>query len=52
MSDKISNFVDGSIQLWKDFFCEEPGSKRKCKNCGRTIPEDARTCPYCNKKFW
>ena len=26
-------------------------SKRRCPNCGRTIPEDARACPYCAKKF-
>ena len=27
------------------------GSDRKCPNCGRAIPMDARTCPYCGKKF-
>jgi hypothetical protein len=26
--------------------------ERFCPNCGRVIPEDARTCPYCSKKFW
>jgi len=24
---------------------------RRCPNCGRTIPIDARTCPYCSKNF-
>lgn len=24
---------------------------RRCPNCGREIPEDALTCPYCGKKF-
>jgi uncharacterized membrane protein len=24
---------------------------RVCPNCGRGIPEDARVCPYCSKKF-
>ena len=24
---------------------------RRCPNCGRVIPIDARTCPYCSKKF-
>ena len=24
---------------------------RYCPNCGRGIPFDARTCPYCSKKF-
>lgn len=26
-------------------------SDRRCPNCGRIIPMDARVCPYCNKKF-
>ncbi len=26
-------------------------SERRCPNCGRIIPEDALSCPYCNKKF-
>jgi len=25
---------------------------RRCPNCGRVIPIDARTCQYCSKKFW
>lgn len=25
---------------------------RRCPNCGRSIPLDAGTCPYCSKKFW
>lgn len=24
---------------------------RRCPNCGRGIPMDARTCPYCGKNF-
>jgi len=24
---------------------------RRCPNCGRGIPNDATTCPYCGKKF-
>lgn len=24
---------------------------RRCPNCGRAIPTDARVCPYCNKNF-
>jgi len=28
---------------------EESG--RRCPNCDRVIPEDAKTCPYCSKKF-
>ena len=27
------------------------GGDRKCPNCGRAIPMDARACPYCAKKF-
>ena len=26
-------------------------SGRRCPNCGRPIPMDARVCPYCGKKF-
>lgn len=26
-------------------------SDRRCPNCGRPIPLDARICPYCAKKF-
>ena len=26
-------------------------SDRRCPNCGRTIPMDAKACPYCAKKF-
>ena len=24
---------------------------RRCPECGRVIPEDAKICPYCGKKF-
>ena len=31
---------------------EKPSdSDRRCPNCGRNIPMDARACPYCAKKF-
>lgn len=26
-------------------------SRRRCPNCSRIIPEDAKYCPYCSKKF-
>jgi hypothetical protein len=26
-------------------------SNRRCPECGRIIPEDARVCPYCGKNF-
>jgi len=26
-------------------------SDRRCPSCGRVIPEDAKMCPYCGKKF-
>ena len=29
----------------------EVEADRKCPNCGRVIQKDARTCPYCSKKF-
>jgi len=30
---------------------ESVASDRRCPNCGRSIPMDARACPYCAKKF-
>ena len=30
---------------------EKTQPDRKCPNCGRPIPMDARVCPYCSKKF-
>ena len=30
---------------------KKPESERRCPNCGRPIPMDARVCPYCSKKF-
>ena len=26
-------------------------SDRRCPECGRVIPEDAKVCPYCGRKF-
>ena len=37
--------------IWLVVRGEKPASTRHCPNCGREIPEDARICPYCNKKF-
>jgi hypothetical protein len=36
------SFVKESIKTITD---------RRCPNCGRIIPFDANTCPYCSKKF-
>ena len=30
---------------------KESSTERRCPNCGRVIPDDARACPYCSKKF-
>lgn len=30
---------------------KEKSIERRCPNCGRVIPDDARVCPYCSKKF-
>ena len=30
---------------------ESKPTDRRCPNCGRVIPMDARVCPYCSKKF-
>ena len=32
-------------------FKQSYSSNRYCPNCNRIIPEDARCCPYCSKKF-
>lgn len=37
--------------IWLVVRGEKAVSTRNCPNCGRGIPEDARSCPYCNKKF-
>jgi hypothetical protein len=37
--------------IWLVVRGEKQVSSRHCPNCGRGIPEDARICPYCNKKF-
>jgi len=28
-----------------------PVNERYCTDCGRSIPMDAKLCPYCGKKF-
>ncbi len=30
---------------------EKKEPDRRCPNCGRAIPMDAKACPYCAKKF-
>jgi ABC-type spermidine/putrescine transport system permease subunit I len=30
---------------------QQQSSERRCPGCGRVIPDDARVCPYCGKKF-
>ena len=30
---------------------EKKEPERRCPNCGRAIPNDAKACPYCAKKF-
>ncbi|UCD13158.1 MAG: zinc ribbon domain-containing protein [Thermoplasmatales archaeon] len=30
---------------------EKKEQDRRCPNCGRSIPMDAKACPYCAKKF-
>jgi predicted nucleic acid-binding Zn ribbon protein len=37
--------------IWLVIRGEKSAPSRHCPNCGRGIPEDARSCPYCNKKF-
>lgn len=39
------------IIIWLVVRGEKSSSSRHCPNCGREIPQDARSCPYCNKKF-
>jgi len=37
--------------LWGMGFREAVPKKRRCKFCGRRIPEDAKYCPYCGRKL-
>jgi zinc-ribbon domain len=37
--------------IWLVVRGEKTEPSRHCPNCGRAIPEDARVCPYCSKKF-
>jgi len=30
---------------------QSSASDRRCPNCGRVIPNDAKVCPYCKKDF-
>ncbi|KYK26652.1 hypothetical protein AYK20_03315 [Thermoplasmatales archaeon SG8-52-1] len=35
--------------IWLLVRGEVPKSGRKCSNCGRLLPMDAKVCPYCGK---
>jgi heme/copper-type cytochrome/quinol oxidase subunit 4 len=35
--------------IWLLVRGEVPISVRKCSNCGRPLPSDAKVCPYCGK---
>ena len=35
--------------IWLIVRGEVPTSGKKCSNCGRPLPMDARVCPYCGK---
>ena len=35
--------------IWLLLRGEVPKSGRKCSNCGRLLPNDAKVCPYCGK---
>ena len=39
-------------RIFKPKHATSKHEERFCPNCGRSIPKDARTCPYCSKKFW
>jgi predicted amidophosphoribosyltransferase len=45
MDNEFQNEID------KLFNRKETKKNRYCTNCGRTIPFDAKICPYCMKKF-
>ena len=45
---KLANEKDRGIQI-ENRMQED---LRRCTNCGRVIPEDARICPYCRKQYW
>lgn len=35
----------------KDIFQPSNKNNRRCPECGRIIPFDAKICPYCKKDF-
>jgi len=44
--------TSGELAPVKTAYQNSIKSSRYCPNCGRLIPEDAETCPYCGRKFW
>lgn len=42
INEKVKDFKEKNKSL---------NSNRRCPDCGRKIPEDAKLCPYCGKKF-
>ena len=46
---KLSVMEHGELNNVRDRLSSED---RRCPNCGRSIPLNARYCPFCSKKFW
>jgi len=49
ISEPIKNAQNENKEKKHMIYREE---KRRCPSCNRIIPEDAKYCPYCSKKFW
>ncbi len=47
VQSELNKYATGNQQVAP----QNTASDRRCPNCGRVIPNDAKICPYCKKDF-